>query len=137
MNTFNLSAVLKKYNLTPEILAPVLFPKAKYPQQALSRVLKQEGTLDSEQLSILANYLGITMQDLFCAESFTAISEEGYLCFIKGEYKARLNYKGAYVSIYKDKKLIYQVIKPLNDMTVEAFINYLSNLIKKHENGKL
>ena len=135
MEQFNISNVIEYYKLNTEDLAKVLFPTVRYTKQAFDRVLKGEATLNIIQLERLANYIGVLVADLFSANTWKGSSEDGCLTMLKGEYKVKLNYKGVYVSIYKNNEPIYQKFSNVPDMTVNEFINYLDNIIKNYENG--
>lgn len=132
---FNIGNVIEHYKLNTEDLAKVLFPTVKYPKQAFDRVLKGEANLDVIQLERLASHIGVLVTDLFSANTWKGSSEDGCLTMLKGEYKVKLNYKGVYVSIYKNNELIHQKLSNVPDMTVSEFINYLDNFIKNYENG--
>lgn len=135
MEQFNINSVIEHYKLNTEDLAKVLFPTVKYPKQAFDRVLKGETDLDIKQVEKLANYIGVLVTDLFSAGTWKGSSEDGCLTMLKGQYKAKLNYNGVYLSIYKDNVLIEQKISNVPDMTIQEFINFLDNLIKNYENG--
>ena len=132
---FNIGNVIEHYKLNTEDLAKVLFPTVKYPKQAFDRVLKGKANLDVIQLERLANHIGVLVTDLFSANTWKGSSEDGCLTMLKGQYKAKLNYNGVYLSIYKDNVLIEQKISNVPDMTIQEFINFLDNLIKNYENG--
>lgn len=135
MEQFNINSVIEHYKLNTEDLAKVLFPTVKYPKQAFDRVLKGETDLDIKQIETLASHIGVLVTDLFSANTWKGSSEDGCLTMLKGEYKVKLNYKGVYVSIYKNNNLIEQKISNVPDMTMHEFINYLDNFIKTYENG--
>lgn len=135
MEQFNINNVIEHYKLNTEDLAKVLFPTVKYPKQALDRILKGEGNLDITQVEKLANYIGVLVTDLFSANTWKGSAEDGCLTLLKGQYKAKLNYNGVYLSIYKDNVLIEQKISNVPDMTIQEFINFLDNLIKNYESG--
>ena len=136
MEQFNINNVIEHYKLNTEDLAKVLFPAVKYPKQALDRILKGESNLDITQVEKLANYIGVLVTDLFSANTWKgSAAEDGCLTLLKGQYKAKLNYNGVYLSIYKDNVLIDQKISNVPDMTIQEFINFLDNLIKNYENG--
>lgn len=132
---FNIGNVIEYYKLNTEDLARVLFPTVKYPKQAFDRVLKGEADLDVIQLERLANHIGVLIADLFSANTWKGLSEDGCITMLKGDYKVKLNYKGVFVSIYKNNNLIEQKISNVPDMTMREFINYLDNFIKTYENG--
>ena len=136
MEQFNINSVIEHYKLNIEDVAKVLFPTVKYPKQALDRILKGESHLDIVQVEKLANYIGVLVTDLFSANTWKgSAAEDGCLTLQKGQYKAKLNYNGVYLSIYKDNVLIEQKISNVPDMTIQEFINFLDNLIKNYENG--
>lgn len=135
MEQFNINSVIEHYKLNTEDLAKVLFPTVKYPKQAFDRVLKGETDLDIKQIETLASYTGVLVTDLFSAGTWKGLSEDGCLTMLKGDYKVKLNYKGVFVSIYKNNNLIEQKISNVPDMTMHEFINYLDNFIKSYENG--
>lgn len=135
MEQFNINSVIEHYKLNTEDLAKVLFPAVKYPKQAFDRILKGEGSLDITQVERLANHIGVLVTDLFLANTWKSSAEDGCLTLLKGNYKAKLNYNGVYLSIYKDNVLICQKISNVTDMTIKEFVNYLDNLIKNYENG--
>lgn len=135
MEQFNINNVIEHYKLNTEDLAKVLFPTVKYPKQAFDRVLKGETSLDITQVEQLASYIGVLVTDLFSANTWKGSAEDGCLTLLKGEYKAKLNYNGVYLSIYKNNVLIEQKISNVPDMTIQEFIDFLDNLIKNYENG--
>lgn len=135
MEQFNINNVIEHYKLNTEDLAKVLFPTVKYPKQAFDRVLKGETSLDITQVERLASYIGVLVTDLFSANTWKGSAEDGCLTLLKGEYKAKLNYNGVYLSIYKNNVLIEQKISNVPDMTIQEFIDFLDNLIKNYENG--
>lgn len=135
MEQFNINSVIEHYKLNTEDLAKALFPTVKYPKQAFDRVLKGETDLDIKQIETLASYIGVLVTDLFSAGTWKGSSEDGCLTMLKGDYKVKLNYKGVFVSIYKNNNLIEQKISNVPDMTMHEFINYLDNFIKTYENG--
>lgn len=135
MERFNINSVIEHYKLNTEDVAKALFPTVKYPKQALDRILKGEGNLDITQVEKLANYIGVLVTDLFSVDTWKSSAEDGCITLLKGQYKAKLNYNGVYLSIYKDNVLIEQKISNVPDMTIQEFINFLDNLIKNYENG--
>lgn len=116
-------------------IARVIFPHVKYPVAAFDRVLRGEALLDTEQLERLASYIGVTICDLFSAGDWKGRSEEGVLTFVKGPYKAKLNYKGSFLVIYKDSELVAEQITSAN-FSITELINVIETLIKNYENGK-
>lgn len=135
MKQFNINEVIERYKLSAEDLSKVLFPNIKYPKLAFDRVLKGETSLDIDQIEKLASYIGVLVSDLFTVNGWKGSSEDSHLILLKGDYKVRLNYKGAFLSIYKNNELLEQKISNAPDMTMEEFINHIDNFIKNYENG--
>lgn len=132
---FNIRNIMERFKLDTETLANILFPNVKYPKAAFDRVLKEETFISTSQLENLASYLGVSVSDLYSSDSWKGTTEDGHLVFIKGEYKAKLNYNNVFLSIYKNNKLVYRVIGDVPNMAVSEFINYIENQIKNCENG--
>lgn len=135
MERFNINNVIEQYGLNTEELAKVLFPSVKFPKLALDRVLKGEGSLDVIQLEKLADYIGVLVSDLFSIDTWKSSTEDRCLVLQKGNYKVKLNYKGVYISVYKDNELILQSVSNTLSMTIQEFVDFLDTVIKEHENG--
>lgn len=130
---FNINKVLERYKPNVNELAKVLFPSAKHPHLAFSRVVKGEAALDAVQLQSLASYLGILISDLFeVAEDWKAEIDKNHLIFVNGPYKVRLNYQGAFLVLYKDDKLVKRAVLNTSSMLLTDFIDYINNLIKNY-----
>ena len=131
MNGFNINKVICQYNLHAELdaLAVELFPDAKYPRHALRRILKEESELSTTQVQRLANYIGISVGDLFNESEWKGKTEDGVLTFTKGEYKVKLAYQGVFLSLYKNNELVDQKIADVPAMTIREFLKYIDKLI--------
>ena len=132
METFNIAKVIEYYSPNIEELSKVLFPYIKYPKQAFDRVIRGEANLDTAQLEALASYLGVMITDLFSISDWKGKWDNTYKCltFVKGLYRVNLNYGGAFVTVYKDGKVIHQEIKAHSDkMSLTDFIQYINQLI--------
>ena len=130
MEKFDLNKVFDFYKPDFDAVAKVLFPHKNFPQAALRRVLTGPTTIDANQIGALAEYLGVLVADLYSIDmDWKGSFEKGYLTFIKGEYKAVLNYNGSFLSVYKGKNLIATELTATT-MTIESFINHINNIIK-------
>ena len=142
MEKFNIQKIIEHYSPNTEELSRVLFPYIKYPKQAFDRVLKGEANLDSAQIELLANYLGVLVADLFSVDDWKGEWDNKLRCltfvkglyqgnFVKGLYQVNLNYGGSFITVYKDGKMVHQEIKSNADgMSLTDFIQYINNLIK-------
>lgn len=127
---FDINEVIKNYKLNIDDVANTLFPHVRYKKQALDRVLKGEATIDTDQLQLLAELAGVFPYELFNINGWSGKSEDCCLTFIKGEFKAKLNYNNVYLTLYKNNKLVYREIAMPN-MELSEFLTYITNLIKK------
>ena len=132
MKQFDINGVIKDFNLDKDEIAKVLFPDAKYPKLAFNRIVKGEASLSVEQLEILASHLGIMPASLLTMNSWRDATEDGFLTFEKGPFKVKLNYNGAFLSVYKDNKLVEQMITGAS-MSIDKFIELIDDLISKHK----
>jgi hypothetical protein len=133
MEKFNIQKIIEYYSPNTEELGRVLFPHIKYPKQAFDRVLRGEANLDSAQIELLANYLGVLVADLFSVDDWKGEWDNKLRCltFVKGLYRVNLNYGGSFITVYKDGKMVHQEIKSNADgMSLTDFIQYINNLIK-------
>lgn len=137
MTQFKLTEIIASYKLDKDELAKVLFPGAKYPKMALTRVLKGEASLSVDQLEILADFIGVTPSQLFMLDSWKDITttedliDSCCLTLEKGAYKVKLNFDGAFLTLYKDGEVVYRQITG-TDTPVKKFIEYLDDLITKY-----
>lgn len=129
---FDINKVIEHYSLNVDEVAEALFPNVRYKQSALKRVLNGEATIDTEQIQKLANLAGVIVSDLFTFDEWKGSSEDGCITFIKGEFKAKLNYNGAYLTLYKGTQVIKKEITAANSLSINSFINHINNLIKDY-----
>jgi len=65
MKTINVSKLIDDAGLNRNMLAAVMFPEHKFPTYALDRIEKGLSLLDSQQMLVLADQLGVTLNDLY------------------------------------------------------------------------
>ena len=129
---FDINKIIEHYKLDINEVAEVLFPNIRYKQLALKRVLNNEASLDTIQIEKLANLAGVVVSDLFTFEDWKGSSEDGCITFNKGDFKAKLNYNGVYLTLYKGTKVIAQEITAANSLSINSFINHINNLINSY-----
>lgn len=135
MNKFDINTVIAYYKLNLDDIAPVLFPRAKYPKQALLRITKGEASISIEQLEMLASYIGVLTTELLGVDSWKGIAEDNRIVLLKGQYRITFNYEESLIDVFKDGKFVTQFLAPIRLMTVNQFITELNNQIKNYENG--
>lgn len=141
MNNFNVNAIIEKYNLDAKTVASELFPKNDYPMMALSRVIKGEALLNTEQVSKLSFLTGVPIDKLFDGGSWVNIprkAEDKTLIFENGEYHAHLDRETWITKVYHKNSVFHEsVITDGKSLPLSEYFNELDNLILKHiENGK-
>ena len=130
MAQFNIKKVLEYYKPDTLALAKQLFPAAKYPKAAFDRVIRGEAELSVSQLEVLADFLGVVVSDLLAPDSWKGIVEGGHLVFIKGNYKARINYNNSFLSVYSvtTNTLISKHVINTKMLTIAELVCYLDNI---------
>lgn len=83
-DTFDLRKVIKYFGADTNEVAKVLYPDRQYPRLALDRVLSGKTNLDTGQLTNLAKFFGVFVQDLFNIDSWKGETRNGMICFTKG-----------------------------------------------------
>lgn len=130
---FDINEIIKHYKLNTDEVAEVLFPNVRYKQSAFKRILTGEAFLDTNQLQKLADLAGVLISDLFLHDEWKGSREDGCMIFVKGNYKAKLNYNGVYLTLYEGSEVINQELTAANSITINSFINHINNLIKDYE----
>ena len=125
---FDINKVIEHYKLDVDDVANALFPNVRYKNLALKRVMDGQAQIDTEQLQALAKLAGVFTRDLFSFDLWKGGTEDGCLTLIKGDYKAKLNYNGVWLSLYKNNELIKQEMFTPN-MTIDDFVKHIDNLI--------
>lgn len=128
MTQFDINSIVENYNLDVDELAKVLFPDAKYPKPALSRILKGESSLSVDQLEKLAAHIGVMPSELFMLDTWKDASENGLLAFKKGRFLAKLNHGNTFLTLYEDGKVVATGLID-SCISVSDFVKYLDNLI--------
>ena len=129
MPGFNIIKVIEKHKLDIEAVAKVLFPKAKHPVLALTRILENKAYLDVHQLESLAKFIGVPPGDLFYIEDWHCNTYDNFLTFSKGDYRVILNKGGYFLVVMKGDEIIEQVVTSHEILTIKQFIDFINNLI--------
>lgn len=130
-NVINLQSIIDKYKLDADAVAKALFPNARYQKLALKRVLDGISTIDVEQLQALADLAGVFVYDLLSVNNWSGRNENGFLIFVKDNYKVRLNYCDTCLSLYKDNVCVHrEIIMP--NMELKDFLSHITNLTKNY-----
>lgn len=91
MAILNLKFLKSADSATKAAIADIVFPGIENKLKALYRVINGDGMLSADQAYALAQYLGVTMEDLYSKEGFTMVSSGTKIRLVSEEYTAILN----------------------------------------------
>lgn len=139
MQTIQLSKIIELQGLDPRFLAMKLFPSHKYPAQALDRVVKGEGLLNSDQVLTLSEITNIPVGFLYAAGEWTAQGTLNKISFVSGEVVADLDLKSFKTKLshfHKGREFVETVVHP-QDIHAKVYLSDLTDLIiKNSKNNK-
>jgi len=89
----NVKKLLEDRGMNKTQIGALLFPNVKFPKRAFSRVLTGETELSASQIAILAEHLGVSVNDLFEPDTFRwENSLNGTHVFVYGNnFRAEVN----------------------------------------------
>lgn len=102
----NIKKILEGKKVNKGEIAQLLFPNVRFPRRAFSRILTGEAELSASQVSILADYLKVPIEELYQPDRWLwKDTENGVLIFIYGtDFRAEVELEQwTYVIHYKDK----------------------------------
>lgn len=138
----DLESVMHRYGLDPKEVAECLFPHNKCQLQALYRIQRGEAELDSKQVAELAHLCGVLVSDLYsvsCPDwtsldeaSAKAGFEDDCITLSFGEYKAKINYNGTFITLFHGGKVVDSVVSnSVECMTLPTLVRTIKDIIKK------
>jgi hypothetical protein len=134
MHTINLDNIIIACKLDPSELASRLFPRAKHPRMALSRIRSGAGKLDADQISLLSQLTGLSVSELFGTSRWTAKHTKGTHTFRNGVYTAVLDTATWTTCVYADSSLIYESVIHSDLVPLGAYLAKLDEIITDHSN---
>lgn len=136
MQTIDLASILEKSEVSKKELAKLLFPSHKYPGLAINNVLKGELKLDSEQISKLSSFTGISIEDLFQISKWKMESLKGQIEFSNGEFKALLNTETWITKIFCNDSMFHESVIHAGTIPLSEYIKQINELISKHKENE-
>lgn len=129
----NLQAIIDNYYLDKDILALLLFPENKFPKTALYRITTNEAFLTSEQVYELADFLGVTIDELYKfggAYKEMPTNKKDIVIFKKWEYSININTRTGIATIYNAKKPVtYLKVLTSKTITLEELFSTVDDYI--------
>ena len=130
INKIKVAAIIEQYGLNKVALASELFPGNKYASIALTRVINGEAYLNSEQLSLLASKLGVSVDSLYTGKNWEAgSSSAGVLKFENDDYTAELDTTSWMTKIFKKGTLIHESLLHSGALPLSEYLAKLDNII--------
>lgn len=136
MQKVDLGKIIKDHKLSKKELANELFPKNGYPVMALTRIIKGEALLDTDQISKLSSLTGVSINDLFSKEKWKQIKKAENYIFTCGDYKAILNSKDWITKIYRNGSLFHEEVIHKKTIPLSEYFDSLNSIIIKSEQNE-
>lgn len=133
MNKLDLQNIIDTYNLDQKEVAKNLFPKNKYPELALNRVLARETYLDTEQASKLALIIGVPIEKLFSTAKWSGKRVGATHILTNGEYRAELDSETWTTKIFHNDSLFHDEVLHSGTTSLSKYLSKLDELILNHK----
>lgn len=130
--TINLRELIKQRGLKTREVAELLFPRNKFPQVSIQRVLDGKALLNSEQVSRLAAWLGLSVDSLYKG-GWTSEFKEGTCILTNGNYRAELSVETGETKLFHFESLFHEIILHDPAIPLSQYIDLLNAIIKNHQ----
>lgn len=135
MRTINVKEIIEVRGLDTKEVARQLFPKNKYPDLALNRVIKGKNTLDADQISKFALLAGIQISELFSGENWKAAQSKGVHVFTNGEFRAELDSETWTTKIFHKDSMFHESVIHSGSTPVSEYLSQLDLIISNYKNN--
>jgi hypothetical protein len=129
MRTIKVKEIIETRGLDIKEVARQLFPKNKYPDLALNRVMKGKNVLDADQISKLALMAGIPLSELFSGEAWKALSRKGVHVFTNGDFRAELDSETWMTKVFHKDSMFHESIIHSGSTPLSEYLNQLDLII--------
>ena len=129
MKTIDLEKIIKTKKLDKKELAQRLFPGNKYASLALNRVIKGDGYLDSNQISLLSELTGIPIGNLYDGNEWAMSNEKGLTVLTFDTFRAELNTETWVTKIFDNNSLFHESVIHSGTTSISAYLKALSAII--------
>lgn len=133
MDIIFLKQLIKEKGASQKELAKSLFPGNKFPENALRRVFRGKTALTADQAKIIADALGVPVDDLYACNGWRGKSSGKCHTFTKGDYVAELDLSSGMTRIiYKGTELC-ETLFHCPTITLSDFIATVDNIIANYK----
>lgn len=130
--TINLRELIEQRGLKTREVAEFLYPDNKFPRVALQRVLDGKALLNSEQVSRLAAWLGISTDSLY--KGGWSSEFKGETCILtNGNYRAELSIRTGETKVFHLGALFHEIILHDPAISLSQYVELLNAIIKNHQ----
>ena len=129
MRTIKVKEIIETRGLDIKEVARQLFPKNKYPDLALNRVIKGKNVLDADQISKLALMAGLPISELFSGGNWKAVARKGVHVFTNGEFRAELDSETWITKIFHKDSMFHESIIHSGSTPVSEYLSQLDLII--------
>lgn len=129
----NVQAIIDNYQLDRDIIALLLFPENKFPKTALFRITTKEAFLTSEQVYVLADFIGVTVDELYSfgpnwVQQYS--TKKDIIIFKRGKYVVNVNTRTGVISIQEAARPINYLKAIVNkSITFEELFSIVDSYI--------
>jgi hypothetical protein len=131
MKRINLEKIIETRGLNFKEVAGMLFPWNGHPVPALKRVIKGDGVLDANQISLFSQYSGIPIAELYEGHKWSSTIEGHTHILTSGEYSAHLDTKSWTTRIYKKDSIYHEFIIHSPSITLREYMERLDKEINR------
>lgn len=130
--TINLKELIEQRGLKTLEVAEFLFPGNKFPRVSIQRVFDGKARLNSEQVSRLATWLGVSVDSLYKGGWNSEF--KGETCILtNGNYRAELSVETGETKLFHLGSLFHEIVLHDPAIPLSQYIDLLNALIKNHQ----
>jgi hypothetical protein len=136
MKTIDVEKIIKTKKLDKKELAQQLFPGNKYASLALNRVIKGDGFLDSNQISLLSELTGIAIGNLYSGNEWDLKNNKGLAVLTSGNFRAELDTKTWVTKVFDNDSLLHESVIHSGTTSLSAYLTQLSEIVGQQIENK-
>lgn len=129
MKNIDIKAIIEAKGLNITEVAQQLFPTNQYARLAINRVIAGKAVLDATQISKLALFANMSMDELYENGAWKADSKDGLHHFTNGDFIAKLDTNTWITKIFHKKSMIHESIIHSKNTPLSQYLEALNNVI--------
>ena len=136
MKTIELQKIIQDHQLDVRDLAKELFPSHQHPSMALTRIIQGKGVLDANQISLLSEITGQSINSLFNQSEWVAQSREGIIFFFFFYFRAELDMYNIISKVFHKYSIFHETILHTTIIPLSEYLKEISASVLKFKNKK-